>query len=102
MLLLWTFAGAGGSYQLAAAAAFVQALTASARASTFGLVQSGLYAVQGLGILVGGAVAQVVGAPLAVGLAGLVGLTAATMLAMSWTHLRVRLIQAPRVEAAGA
>src|SRR5690242_12035828 len=32
--------------------------------------------------------------PLAVGLAGLVGLTAATMLAMSWTHLRGRLIQA--------
>ncbi len=44
---------------------------------------------------------QVVGAPLAVGLAGLVGLTAATMLAMSWTHLRVRLIQAHRAEAAG-
>jgi len=38
--------------------------------------------------------AQLVGAPLAVGLAGLVGLTAATMLAMSWTHLRGRLIQA--------
>jgi len=47
-----------------------------------------------LGILAGGAMAQLVGAPLAVGLAGLVGLTAATMLAMSWTHLRGRLIQA--------
>ncbi|MGH3235664.1 MAG: hypothetical protein ACRDOH_20915, partial [Streptosporangiaceae bacterium] len=29
----------------------------------------------------------------------LVGLTAATMLAMSWTHLRVSLIQAQRAEA---
>ncbi len=38
-------------------------------------------------------------APLAVGLAGLVGVTAATMLAMSWTHLRGRLIQAQRGEA---
>ena len=38
------------------------------------------------------------GAPLAVGLAGLVGLTAATMLAMSWTHLRARLIQAQQAE----
>ena len=37
------------------------------------------------------AVAQLIGAPLAVGLAGLI---AATMLAMSWTHLRGRLIQA--------
>jgi hypothetical protein len=41
------------------------------------VAQSGLYAVQGLGIL-----------------AGLAGLTAATMLATSWTHLRGRLIQA--------
>lgn len=38
--------------------------------------------------------AQLIGAPLTVGLAGLVGLTAATMLAMSWTHLCGRLTQA--------
>jgi MFS family permease len=99
VLLLWTLAGAGGAYQLAAAAAFVQALRPATRARAFGLAQSGLYAVQGLGILAGGAVAQAIGAQLAVGLAGLVGLTAATMLAMSWTHLRVRLIQAQRAEA---
>ena len=43
--------------------------------------------------------AQAIGAPLAVGLADLVGVTAATMLAMSWTHLRGRLIQAQRGEA---
>jgi hypothetical protein len=83
-----------GAYQLAAAAAFVLALRPDTRARAFGVAQSGLYAVQGLGILVGGAVAQLIGAPLAVGLAGLVGLTAATMLATSWTHLRGRLIQA--------
>jgi MFS family permease len=94
VLALWTLAGAGGAYQLAAATAFVQALRPDTRASAFGVAQSGLYAVQGLGILAGGAVAQLIGAPLAVGLAGLVGLTAATMLATSWTHLRGRLIQA--------
>jgi len=99
VLALWIVAGAGGAYQLAAAAAFVQALEPSTRARAFGLAQSGLYAVQGLGILAGGAVAQLVGAPLAVALAGLVGLTAATMLAMSWTHLRGRLIQAQRAHA---
>jgi hypothetical protein len=65
VLVLWTLAGAGGAYQLAATAAFVQELRPDTRARTFG-----------------------------VGLAGLVGLTAATMLAMSWTHLRGRLIQA--------
>jgi hypothetical protein len=64
------------------------------RARAFGVAQSGLYAVQSLGILAGGAVAQLIGAPLTVGLAGLVGQPAATMLAMSWTHLRGRLTQA--------
>jgi MFS family permease len=94
VLTLWILAGAGGAYQLAAAAAFVQALRPDTRARAFGVAQSGLYAVQGLGILAGGAVAQLIGTPLAVGLAGLAGLTAATMLAMSWTQLRGRLIQA--------
>jgi MFS family permease len=70
VLLLWSLAGAGGAYQLAAAAAFVQALRPATRAGAFGLAQSGLYAVQGLGILAGGAVAQAIGAPLAVGLIG--------------------------------
>jgi hypothetical protein len=91
VLVLWTLAAAGGANQLAAAAAFVQELGPDTGARAFGVAQSGLYAVQGLGILAGGAVAQLIGAPLAVGLAGL---TAATMLAMSWTHLRGRLIQA--------
>jgi MFS family permease len=99
VLALWTLAGAGGAYQLAAAAAFVQALRPATRARAFGVAQSGLYAVQGLGILAGGAAAQAIGAPLAVGLAGLLGLTAAAMLAMSWTHLRTGLIQTQRTEA---
>jgi hypothetical protein len=100
VLLLWMLAGAGGAYQLAAAAAFVQALEPATRARAFGLAQSGLYAVQGLGILAGGAAAQAIGAPLAVGLAGLLGVTSATMLAMSWTHLRASLTQARQPETA--
>ena len=46
VLTLWTLAGAGGAYQLAAAAAFVQALRPDTRARAFGVAQSGLYAVQ--------------------------------------------------------
>jgi MFS family permease len=102
VLLLWALAGAGGGYQLAAAAAFVQVLEPSARARAFGVAQSGLYAVQGLGIVAGGAVAQATGAPLAVGLAGLVGVTAAAMLAMSWTQLHVGLTHARRLDAAAS
>ncbi len=96
VLAAWVLAGAGGAYQLAAAAAFVQALTPDTRARAFGVAQSGLYVVQGLGILVGGAVAEAIGPTLTVGLAGLAGLTAATMLAMTWTQIRGRAIAAQR------
>jgi len=102
VLLLWAIAGAGAAYQLAAASAFVQALNPANRASAFGLAQSGLYAVQGLGILTGGAIAQEIGAPLAVGLAGLVGLAAATVLAISWTHVRHLLVRAQTAEPSDA
>ena len=73
LLPLWVLAGVGGADQLAAAAAFAQALQPATRARAFGVAQSGLYAVRGLGILADGAVAEAIGAPLAVGLAGLVG-----------------------------
>jgi len=101
VLVLWALAGAGGAYQLAAAAAFVQALAPEGRARAFGLAQSGLLAVQGLGILAGGAVADVVGAPVAVGLAGLLGLCAAAILAMGWKLRRGDVIAATRARSAG-
>jgi MFS family permease len=99
VLVLWTLAGAGEAYQLAAAAAFVQNLAPSARARAFGLAQSGLLAVQGLGILAGGAVANVTGAPVAVGLAGMLGLCAAAVLAMSWTLRRGEVMSSVRAHA---
>jgi MFS family permease len=99
ILLLWALAGAGGAYQLVAAATFVQALQPASRARAFGLAQSGLYAVQGLGILAGGAVAQAIGPPLAVGLAGLIGLSAAAMLAATWAQLHTATTQAEQAEA---
>lgn len=100
VLTLWVVAGAGGAYQLAAAAAFVQSLPHSGRARAFGLAQSGLLAVQGLGILAGGAAADIIGPPVAVGLAGLLGLCGAAVLAMSWTLRRGDLIAAMRARSA--
>ena len=94
VLALRMLAARAAPFQLVAAA-FVQALRLATRARAIGVAQSGPCAVQGLGVLAG-VLAQAIGAPVAVGLAGLVGLTAATMLAMTWTHLRVRLIEAQR------
>ena len=96
VLTLWLIAGAGGAFQLAAAPAFVAALDPATRGRAFGVAQSGLYAVQGIGILAGGAAAQLVGSPMAVSLAGLLGLCAASVLAMSWTQLRLRAVGSQR------
>jgi MFS family permease len=96
VLVLLTVAGYGGAFQLAAAAAFVQSVPDTDRARAFGLAQSGLLAVQGLGILIGGAAAEVIGPHLVVGLAGLLGLTSATILAMGWTHRRGAMIASMR------
>ena len=92
LILLWALAGAGGAYQLAAAAAFVTALPAARRVRAFAVAQTGLLAAQGLGILMGGAVAQRVGSPGAVALAGLIGLLAAAALATGWPRWHTQLI----------
>ena len=92
LVMLWALAGAGGAYQLAAAAAFVTALPAARRVRAFAVAESGLLAAQGLGILTGGAVAQRIGAPGAVALAGLIGLLAAAALATDWTRRHAELI----------
>ncbi|HTU08068.1 MAG TPA: MFS transporter, partial [Trebonia sp.] len=96
VLILWFLAGAGGAFQLAAAPTFVAALDPATRGRAFGVAQSGLCAVQGIGILAGGAVAQLVGPPMAVSLAGLLGLCAASVVGMSWTRLRGDVIAGQR------
>ncbi|HEV2452186.1 MAG TPA: MFS transporter, partial [Streptosporangiaceae bacterium] len=92
VLCLWVLAGVGGAYQLAAAAAFVQSVPDSGRARAFGLAQSGLLAVQGLGILIGGAAAQAIDVQLVVALAGLLGLTSATLLTLGWTSRQAAVV----------
>lgn len=86
----WVVAGAGGAFQLIAFPAFARSLAPETRARAFGVAQSGMYAVQGLGILAGGAMAVAVGAPMAVGAAGLAGLCAAFLLATRWARVRGR------------
>ncbi len=87
-VLLWALSGCGGAYQLAANTAFVAAVPPGGRGQAFGLVQSGILAGQGLGILAGGALAEVIGPQIVVALAGAAGLAAATMVTMSWTQVR--------------
>jgi MFS family permease len=87
VLPLWVLAGMGGAFQLIAIPAFARALTPETRARAFGVAQSGLYAAQGIGILAGGVIANTIGAPMAVGLAGLAGACVAGGLTMNWSRL---------------
>ncbi len=96
VLFLWFISGIGGAYQLAANAAFVQCVPAERRGQAFGLVQSGLLAAQGIGILIGGAVAQKLGPEPVVALAGAAGLSVAAVLAMAWTESRAEIIDRVR------
>ena len=102
VVVLWALSGIGSAYQLAANAAYVAAVPPAGRGQAFGLAQSGLMASQGVGILVGGALAQVFGPEPVVALAGVGGLSVATMLAMSWTQVRGEVIAAGQERAVEA
>jgi MFS family permease len=94
VLVLWALSGAGSAYQLAANAAFVIAVPPAGRGQAFGLAQSGILAGQGVGILLGGAAAQVLGPEAVVALAGVAGLSAASILTLTWTQVRGDVIAA--------
>ncbi|SDQ55899.1 Predicted arabinose efflux permease, MFS family [Thermostaphylospora chromogena] len=98
VLALWVLSGIGGAYQLAANAAFVRCVPSSSRGQAFGLVQSGLLAAQGIGILIGGAAAQELGPEPVVALAGAAGLVAAALLTALWAKHRSDVISASRGE----
>jgi MFS family permease len=92
VLALWVLSGIGGAYQLAANAAFVQCIPPAERGQAFGLVQSGLLAAQGVGILIGGVLAQQFGPEPVVALAGVGGFAVAAVLSVLWTETRTEII----------
>ncbi|MFD8532803.1 MFS transporter [Streptosporangium canum] len=99
VLVLWFVSGIGGAYQLAANAAFVQCVPAERRGLAFGLVQSGLLASQGIGILIGGAAADVLNPAHVVAMAGAAGLSVAAALAFLWAGSCKEIIEKVRAEA---
>jgi len=100
-LVLWALSGVGTAYQLAANAAFVAAVPDTGRGQAFGLVQSGIVAVQGVAILAAGAAALTVAPSTVVAAAGGLGAAAA---AVVWQRRRrpSRSAAAGRTEGAAA
>ena len=72
------------AYQTQDTASLARAVPSAGRAQVMGIVVSGLVTVQGVGVLVAGVLADVIGTPLTIGLAGLGGMAVGVPAALSW------------------
>jgi MFS family permease len=91
-VMLWFATGLFAAYQLPASASFVRSVPDAHRGQTIGLIGSGLIAIQGLGIVIFGGVADHVGAADAIAIAGVAALVFAALLAWGWgrAHPKVK------------
>jgi predicted MFS family arabinose efflux permease len=72
------------AYQTQDTASLARAVPSAGRAQVMGIVVSGLVTVQGVGVMVAGLLADLIGTPLTIGLAGLGGIAAGVPAALSW------------------
>ncbi len=84
---LWALSGACGAYLTQLMPQYVRAAPAARRGQAIGIAASGLMAVQGLGILLGGVVAAQTNAALAVAVAGGFATVLAGVGALRWQQL---------------
>lgn len=87
-VLLLAAAGLCSAFQVQASTTFMRVVPDHQRGQAFGLAQSGLVAVQGLGIALFGLIGDHVGAPHAIALAGATGSALAVVLGLSWERAR--------------
>ena len=87
-MLLWGMCGALSAYQVLVIAEFVSLVPAGQRGQAIGIGSAGLMAVQGLGLLLGGAVASGTGAAPAIALAGMTGAALSVLVTISWGRVR--------------
>lgn len=87
VLVLVFVSGAAGSYLVTVTSAFSTAVPESSRATHLGIYRAGLRGAQGIGVAVGGALAELVDVASAIAVAGVVGAAAAVGLASSWNRV---------------
>ena len=80
--------GVCSAFQIQASTTFMRIVEDHQRGHAFGLAQSGLIAVQGLGIAAFGLIADHLGAPRAIGLAGAIGAVLALVFGAAWERAR--------------
>jgi MFS family permease len=84
-LVLLAVAGATGAYQITVAATFTSWVPDSVRGGAFGVARTGLRVAQGVGVAVGGVLAQAIGSARgAIVVAGVLGVLLAVPAALAW------------------
>ena len=87
-LALLAIAGMFGAYQITVSATFNSLVPNDIRGGAFGIIRTGLRVSQGIGVAIGGAVAQGIGsATNTIALAGVVGVVIAIPAAVAWARL---------------
>jgi predicted MFS family arabinose efflux permease len=87
-LVLLAVAGMFGAYQITVSATFNSLVPNDIRGGAFGIIRTGLRVSQGIGVAIGGAVAQGIGsATNTIALAGVVGALIAVPAAVAWARL---------------
>jgi hypothetical protein len=90
-VVLLVLSGLCAAYQITAGATFVKLAPDSQRGQALGLARSGLTAVQGVGIAIGGLAAEWSGTPAGtIGAAGVAGTLCATVAAVAWSRANPR------------
>jgi MFS family permease len=84
LAVAWVVAGLGAALHVPAIATFVTHTPAHLRGRAFGLAESGLQAVQGIALLVAGALATVWSPRIVVGVAGIAGVLSVVVLLARW------------------
>jgi MFS family permease len=85
---LFLAVGLCSAFQIQASTTFMRTVPDHQRGQAFGFAQSGLIAVQGLGIAAFGFIGDHIGAPRAITLAGLIGAVLAVFLGIAWERAR--------------
>jgi predicted MFS family arabinose efflux permease len=87
-IVLFAASGALSSYTMFAHAAFARAVPDGQRGQAIGLEGAGLQAAQGFGILVAGALAEVVSPPMSVTICGAAGIVGCLLVGRVWDRAR--------------
>ncbi|MFC4004789.1 MFS transporter [Prauserella oleivorans] len=88
-LVVLALAGAAGAYIITVGATFITWVPNDLRGGAGGLYRTGLRVAQGIGVAIGGVLAEVVGsATSAIALAGLAGVVLTVPVAVSWARVR--------------